>query len=34
VCSTKVYGSENILGVPLEEELAEVLVSVIVLSVL
>jgi hypothetical protein len=34
VCSTEVYGSKNILGVPLEEELAEVLVTVILLSVL
>jgi hypothetical protein len=34
VCSTKVYGSENILGIPPEEELAEVLVTVIVISVL
>jgi hypothetical protein len=34
VGSTKVYGSENVLGVPPEEELEEVLVTVIVISVL
>jgi hypothetical protein len=34
VGSTKVHGSENILGVPPEEELDEVLVIVIVILVL